>query len=63
MDVAKYNRGHNVPKIIPAVRNVSIDIKTIGWREVALWRLKNGPTLAHVFSRHSYRAVSRVSFN
>lgn len=59
MDVAKIQQGHNVRgKIIPAVRNASIDIKTIGRREAALRRLKNGPTLAHVFSRHGYATTA-----
>jgi len=44
----------NAWKVIPAVREIAIDIKTIGRRKATLWRLKNGPTLVHVFSHYSY---------
>lgn len=54
---SKIQQGHNVRKIIP-VRDASIDIKTIGRREAALRRLKNGPTLAHVFSRRCYATTA-----
>lgn len=66
MDVIKYNRDtQRTGKIIPAIRDASIDIKTIGRARSGITALEKRANFGTCFfsARLRYRAVSRVSFN